>query len=122
LGPVAGAAGLFQQPGAAMIAIFHDDPDKTPIADLRSDAGVVISESAPLPQGLSEQRIPPARYATISHVGPYEQLPEAWTRFKRELSAAGHRSAAGVSCEIYANNPMTTAKEELRTELFVPIA
>jgi AraC family transcriptional regulator len=122
LGPVVGPAGLFQQPGAAMIAIFHDDPDKTPPAELRSDAAVVVSENVQLPAGVTEGRIPAGRYACTLHKGTYEKLPEAWAQFKRELSAAGHRPAPGVSFEIYVNNPMTTAKEQLRTELYVPIA
>jgi AraC family transcriptional regulator len=38
LGELAGAAGLLG-PEAAMLAIYHDDPETTPASELRSEAG-----------------------------------------------------------------------------------
>ena len=123
LGPVAGPAGLFQQPGAVMIALYHDDAGTTPQEQLRSHAGIVLPEDVQLPEGLVEQRTPAGRYATAEHVGPYDQLPDAWARLKDEaVPAGGHRIGARPSYEIYRNNPMTVPKHELRTELYIPIA
>jgi AraC family transcriptional regulator len=123
LGSIAGPAGLFQQPGAVMIAIFHDDPDTTPQDQLRSHAGIVVPENVQLPEGLVEQRTPDGRYAKAEHVGPYEQLPDAWARLKSEaLPTASHRIGARPSYEIYRNDPTHVPKQELRTELYVPIA
>ena len=123
LGAIAGPAGLFRQPGVTMIGIYHDDPETTPQEQLRSDAGIVMPEATPLPDGLVEQRIPAGLYASAVHVGPYEQLADAWARFMGEwLPSSGHRMGAGASYEIYANDPTTVPKEELRTEMFIPIA
>ena len=123
LGAAAGPAGLFRQPGAAMIAIYHDDPDSTPQHQLRSDAAIAIGSDVPLPAGLDEQRLPAGRYACAVHVGPYEKLGDAWARFMGEwLPASGHRLGDGVSYEIYRNNPMQVPKEQLRTEMYVPLA
>ena len=58
LGSIAGPAGLFAQPGAAMIGLYHDDPETTPPEQLRADAGVVIQAAAALPAALTEQRLP----------------------------------------------------------------
>jgi AraC family transcriptional regulator len=122
LSEIARSAGLFRHPGAAMIAVYHDDPDVTPQAELRSDAGIVVPERIPLPEGLGEQRLAAGRYARAEHVGPYEELGEAWDRFKREgLSAGGHRGGAGPSYEIYRNDPTKVAKQDLRTDLYIPI-
>jgi AraC family transcriptional regulator len=106
-----------------MVALFHDDPDTTPADQLRSEAGVVVEEGVPLPDGLTEQKIPAGEYASTIHVGPYEQLGDTWARFMGEwLPASGRRMGPGVSYEIYHNTPMDTPKDQLRTEIRIPLA
>ena len=108
--------------GAQMIAIFHDDPDTTPTEKLRSDAAVSLPQAAKTPNGLIEQRLPAGRYATVVHKGPYEDLPKVWAQLKKEwLPANGHKLAT-PSYEIYLNNPMTTPKPELLTEIYQRLA
>jgi AraC family transcriptional regulator len=122
LGSIVGPAGLFQT-APTMLAVYHDDPDATPPDQLRSDAALVFSEDMTMPEGLVEQRLPEGRYAYAVHVGPYEQLGDAWARFMGEwLPASGHRIGAGMSYEIYRNTPMTAPKHELRTEMYISIA
>ena len=123
LGAIATEARLFEQPGAMMLAIYHDDPDSVPPGKLRSDAAIVLPESLPLPAGLVEQRVPAGRYAALLHVGPYEQLGDAWRRLKHEwLPASGQRPLAAPSYELYLNDPTTVPKHELRTEILMPLA
>ena len=85
LGSLAGPAGLFAQPGAAMIGIDYDDPETTPHDQLRADAGVVVPASAALAAGLTEQRLPPGRYAKVVHT---EATSSSATR-GRGCSASG---------------------------------
>jgi AraC family transcriptional regulator len=121
LGEIAGPAGLFG-PDARMIGVYYDDPDTTPESDLRADAGVTVSESARIPEGLTEVRIPAARMARATHVGGYEGLNESWKRLSGEwLEQSGQRLGDGVSYEIYLNTPMDTPQEKLRTELYIPL-
>ena len=121
LGEIAGPAGLFV-PGAKMIGVYYDDPDVMPEAELRSKAGVTISETAKLPPGLTEVRIPAGRVARMTHVGGYEGLNETWARLTGDwLEKSGQRIGEGVSYEIYVNTPMDTPKEKLRTELYIPL-
>jgi AraC family transcriptional regulator len=123
LGEIAGPAGLFRQPGAAMIAIYHDNPESVPQDQLRSDAGIVVPEDIALPKELAEHHIPAGRYARTVHVGPYEQLGDTWARFMGEwLPNSGHRVGDGASYELYRNDPRSTPKEELQTDLYVPLA
>ncbi|HEY0714177.1 MAG TPA: AraC family transcriptional regulator [Polyangia bacterium] len=106
-----------------MLAIYHDDPETTPEAELRSDAAIVISNDAALPAGLGEQRISGGRYATFVHIGPYEKLGDAWAWLMGQwLPRSGQRVGSGVSYEIYRNTPMDVPKDKLETEIYVPLA
>ena len=121
LGRVAGGAGLFG-PEAAMLAVYHDDPETTPAAELRSEAGIVVSPNANIPAELGERRLPGGRYARTTHRGSYEGLGDTWARFMGEwLPRSGHRMTDGVSYEIYRNTPADTPKENLLTELYIPL-
>jgi len=122
LGEIAHAAGVVAKPGAAMLAIYHDDPETTPPNELRSEAALTFAADAKLPTGLDEQRLPGGRYAHTTHVGPYEELGDVWARFMGEwLPASGERVANSPSYEIYRNTPMDTPKEKLRTDLYIPL-
>ena len=123
LGELAAPARLFERPGAQMVALFYDDPDTTPPDQLRSDAAVVVPREVELPTGLTEQQIAAGDYATTTHIGPYEQLGDTWARFMGEwLPASGRRIGDGVSYEVYHNTPMDTPREQLRTEIRIPLA
>jgi len=123
LGAIAGPAGLLDTPQAAMLALYHDDPEATPPDQLRSDAAVVVPDTSSLPADLVEQRLPAGRYAKTLHVGAYEQLGDVWARFLGEwLPSSGQRIGDGPSYERYLNNPTNTPREQLRTEIYVPLA
>jgi AraC family transcriptional regulator len=122
LAAIAGPAGLLRN-GAMMVAVYHDNPQTTPPAQLRSDAGVVVSDDVHLPTELAERRLPAGRHARTTHIGPYATLADAWSRMMSECtSGRGIRIAAGPCYEIYRNDPSSTRPEELRTDLYVPVA
>ena len=123
LGETAGMAGLIQGK-PTMIALFHDLPEVTPEAELRSDAGIVVPEGAPLPATLGEERLPAGRYACAVHVGPYERVGDAWSRFMGEwLPRSGERMAPDGTCfEVYLNTPADVPQAQLKTELYIPLA
>jgi AraC family transcriptional regulator len=105
--------------GSQMIALFHDDPAVTPSDKLRSDAALTLAANTPTPNGLIEQRVPGGRYAKAIHKGGYEGLPATWDALKKEwLPTSGHKMG-GPSYEVYVNNPMTAAKEDLLTEIYL---
>ena len=123
LGEIAQQHGLFPESDETLVALYYDDPQTTPAAKLRSDAGIIVGEGPALPGGLSEQRLPAGSYASTIFVGPYDQLPDAWRRLMSEwLPQSGHRPAASASYELYLNNPHTAKPEDLRTELRIPLA
>jgi AraC family transcriptional regulator len=121
LGQIAGPANLFG-PESALLGIFHDDPETTPAAELRSEAAIVISEKTKVPSPLGEKRLPAGRYACTIHEGPYEQLGDVWARLMGTwLPQSGHRMTEGLSYEIYRNTPAEVPKEKLLTELYIPL-
>jgi AraC family transcriptional regulator len=123
LGEIAGPAGLYADPAAAMVALYHDDPDSTPAAQLQSDAGLVVSDRTALPPSLGETHIPAGRYARTVHRGPYSELGDVWARFMGEwLPASGHRLGDGASYELYLNNPHGIPSSDYLTELRIPLA
>lgn len=119
---IAGPAGLVR-PGTEMLAVYHDDPETTAEPELRSDAALTVPPDVPIPAGLAEIAIPAGRYAVTTHVGPYEQLGDAWANLMGGwLPRSGYRLGPGVTYEIYRNTPMDTRPDALRTELYLPVA
>lgn len=120
---IASKHALQSRPGTRMIAIFHDDPESTPPAQLRSDAGLSVTPDQKPIEGLSEIEIPEGYYATTIHHGPYENLPQSWAELMGKwLPSSGHRVGTGPSFEVYRNTPMDTKPADLETELYVPLA
>jgi AraC family transcriptional regulator len=106
-----------------LVGIFHDDPRRTPPAQLRSDAGAIVDADAPVPESLAEQRLPAGRYARTDHVGSYAGLGGVWTRLLDEwMPQSGYRVDRGLTFEIYLNTPGTVPEAELRTALYAHIA
>jgi AraC family transcriptional regulator len=121
LGGIAGPAGLFAHAGG-MVAIYHDDPESTPAAELRSDAGLIVPDGIALTSELTEKRIPAGRYAKTTHIGPYDGLGETWGRLMGEwLPSSGHKVGNGPAFEVYVSDMRTTPKEQLRTDLYVSV-
>ena len=123
LGTLAGKARLFDTPVAAMVAIYHDNPRLTPATELRSHAGLIVPSGVVLPAGLSEVHIPAGKYARTTHLGPYPKLGEVWARFMNEwLPQSGYSLGSGPSYERYWNTPMNARPEQLKTDLYLPLA
>jgi AraC family transcriptional regulator len=88
-----------------MVAIYHNDPEVTAADALRSDAGVVIPNGHAKPDGLGEIRLPAGRYARTTHVGPYELLGDAWSRFLGGCRPAVTGSARAAPSRSTATTP-----------------
>jgi AraC family transcriptional regulator len=121
LGPIVSHAGL-RDGKSSLIAIYKDDPAKTPAEKLRSQAGITIASSAKVPPGLKDVRIAGGRYAHAVHAGAYSELGAAWQALQDEtLTRSGNRPRPGPSYEIYRNTPMNAKPDELRTDLYLPL-
>jgi len=122
LAEIAAPAGLFGHPGAVAVAVFHDDAETTPLAELRTSAGVIVPDGCAIPAGLAELRIDGGRYAKATHKGHYAGLSDAWDRLMGGwLPSSGCRALDRPSYEAYRVADHSHP-ESLETDLYLPIA
>lgn len=110
-------AGLFVPVGPA-VAVYYGDPQATfdleigfpamgaPTADIPTAAGVIRASA-----------FPAGPAAVISHVGGFDGLGAAW----QGLVAQAGGTPTGVWIEAYISDPSTTAPDQVRTDLVLPI-
>ena len=55
------------------------------------------------------------------HVGPYETIGQTWGALMAWVAEQG-RAPAGPTWEVYVDDPGEVAPDQLRTELYVPLA
>ena len=122
LGATLGAQGLWPQVHD-MVAVYFDDPDILPPAEWRSLAGVVLAPGVPVPDGLETQVLPGGRHAVVEFNGPYAGLHDAYRWLYGDwLRASGETPREAPAFEVYLNSPMDTAPEDLRTDIYLPLA
>lgn len=120
LGQWLGQSGI---PAGPMVGIYYDDPESTPAAELRSEAGAIVPHDFvnTNPQAHIVD-IPGGTYAVATHVGPYDGLPNAWAEFTGSwLPSSGYTFGDAPGLEIYVNDCMHVPPAEARTELCIPV-
>lgn len=103
------------------LAIYDGDVHET--FDVTVGFEVAQAPEADLAGGdvtIVASHVPAGRYACISHVGPYEEVPHAWGPLLEDV-AAGGAEVAGPVIEVYVSDPRTTAPAQLRTDLLAPV-
>jgi AraC family transcriptional regulator len=109
--------------GKGLVAIYFDDPHKVPEENLRSLAGVIVSDDVDLDvPDLEVATIPAGRYAMTEIDGDYSKLPAAWEGFYGKIFADGLKTKADLCYEKYLNTPMDVSPDKLETELYAPLA
>ena len=122
LGPAAQGTNLLT-PTVTMAGIYYDNPETTPAAQLRSDAGIVVDKLAQIPSGLTEILLDGGRYLHTRHLGSYEGLPGAWAYLREEaMREHGVKRGDGPAYELYANNPGNAAATDLITDIYIPVS
>ncbi len=59
--------------------------------------------------------------AFVMHVGPYQTIGESWQKLMAWIAEQG-RAPAGPTWEVYIDDPQEVAPEQLKTELYIPVA
>jgi AraC family transcriptional regulator len=108
----------------ACVGVFPDDPMKTPEMELRSFAAAMLPPGKGLEHpDLLQMDIPPVECLSGVHLGPYDGLDAAWSEmFSTHLPSFGREASKMAPWEVYLNDCAEVSPEELRTEIWIPLA
>ena len=108
--------------GSLMVAIYEDDPDAVPPADLRSAAGTVVDPGTKIPHDLTERMVPAGRYAIMRYIGPYSSMHAAYLwLYGQWLPSSGEEPRDHPIIEEYLTDPATTPPVDAVTEILLPL-
>ena len=91
-------------PGFYPMAIYYDDPEKTPPEQCRSDIGITFKGKVKRHRGIKTRKMPPMTVATISHKGPGSEFKNTYARLSEWIKKKGYR-ISGCPIEIYSKKP-----------------
>ena len=101
-----------------MAGLYYDDPNAVAAEDLRSHAGVVVAEDAPLPDPADDIPVKGGKFAVLHYKGPYAGLRAAYDHLYGDwLPQSGEEPANAPVMEVYLNSPNDTAPEDLLTDI-----
>ena len=108
--------------GSLMVAIYADDPDAVPVADLRSAAGTVVDPGTEIPHDLVERMVPAGRYAIMRYIGPYSSMHAAYLwLYGQWLPSSGEEPRDHPIIEEYLTDPATTPPVDAVTDILLPL-
>jgi AraC family transcriptional regulator len=105
------------------LGLYYDDPGVTPPEELRSDAGVFVSEDFVTDDPrVHVVDVAGGAYAVGTHVGPYDGLPNAWGEMVGKwLPASGYAFGDAPGLEVYLDDCAKVPPAEVRTEICIPV-
>ena len=111
------------EPDSITIGIYYHDPDTTAVGERRSHACVRVPEKFDqVPDGFEMVDLPEGDVAVGVHRGPYAELHKSYRwLFGEWLPSSGREPAERPPYETYVDDPRTTAPEELRTLICIPL-
>jgi AraC family transcriptional regulator len=105
-----------------MSGIYYDDPNAVPVAELRSQGGIVLADGAAMPEGFDEATTQGGKTAVLTFKGPYAGLKGAYDYlFGMWLPKSGEEAADAPVYENYLNAPADTAPDDLLTQICLPL-
>ena len=126
LGPLVGRlfgelSGYIQQQGQAPagmpLAIYHSMDGKA--VDL--ECALPVASPMAGTDRIQAGELPAGTVATVTHIGPYEKLPETWMALTAWMAAQG-LEGAGAPWEVYVTDPGAEAdSSKWRTDIFFPV-
>jgi AraC family transcriptional regulator len=110
------------KPDLRMIGVYLDDPTIIPEPELKSQAGVAVSDSIGIDAPLLTTRIRGGDYAVLKYKGPYGDMRAAYDWLYGQWLPASECDAADAPIfEEYLNSPRDTPPTELRTDIYLPL-
>jgi AraC family transcriptional regulator len=117
----AGPRGLIGE-DAQVICIYHDDPNITEPAKLRTDVCLSVSSDTEVTGQVGKLTIPSGRYAFARVEVTSDQFGEAWNAVCGDwLPDSGYEPADGLSFEIYHNDHREHPEGKHIVDIVIPV-
>ncbi|MEM1184762.1 MAG: AraC family transcriptional regulator [Planctomycetota bacterium] len=107
--------------------LCFDDPDVTPAERLRYEACMVVDAKAKVKGEVRSKDLAGGTYAVGVHEGSFETIGETYAGLCAQVASeaiSGKQWTLGdpPSMEVYLTDPRKTEPEDLRTEVWMPVA
>ena len=105
----------------SMKGLYYSDPTHVPEDELRSAAGVAVSDGLHVEAPFEAVKTYGGDYAVLHYKGPYADMKWAYEWLYGEWLTQSGREPADAPCmEVYLNNPRDTAPADLLTDICLP--
>ncbi len=106
LGMWAGPRGLYAVPGALSLAVYHDSPETTEEAKLRSSACVTVAPGTEVSGDINLMTIPGGKFAVARFEIKPDQFGAAWDALMGDwFPSSGWQPDDRMCYEVYLNEP-----------------
>lgn len=118
----AGPRGLYAAPGAVTVAVYHDSPETTPVAKLRSSAGLVVAPGTEVSGDINLMTIPGGAFAAARFRIDPDQFGEAWDALMGEwFPSSGYQPDERMCYEVYLDVPERNPEGKFVIEIREPV-
>ncbi len=118
----AGPRGLLKSPETKVIAIYHDDPEITDEAKLRTDACITVPADTKTEGEIGRSCIPAGKYAFAHFEIDVDQYQDAWDAVCGGwLPESGYQPGDGVCYELYHNDPKAHPQGKHIVDICIPV-
>ena len=109
-------------PETKYLGVCHDDPEVTEQSKIRYDASILVNKDVQESGGIGVKTVAPGTYAMAVHKGSYETLHDTYAYICGAWAVENVVELESLPViEMYLNDLDNTPKEELITEIYVPI-
>ncbi|MDE2886917.1 MAG: GyrI-like domain-containing protein [Gemmatimonadota bacterium] len=104
-------------PAGMPLTIYHEmDADR-----LEMECGMPVASPVEGTERVRPGELPAGKVATVTHMGPYEQLGQTWSALMKWMEEEDLQ-AAGAPWEVYVTDPGEEPDQsKWRTDIFFPI-
>ncbi len=118
----AGPRRLLRFPETKVLAIYHDNPDVTPVDKLRADACVTVRKGTRTKRDIGTTTVPGGLFAVAYVEIDPTQYGEAWDRLIGEwMPQSGYQPDDRMCYELYLNDPEKHPEGKHIVEICEPI-
>lgn len=118
----AGPRRLLRFPETKILAIYHDNPDVTPVDKLRADACITVPEGTKTKRDIGAMTVPGGLFAVAHAEIDQTQYGEAWNRLIGEwMPQSGYQPDERMCYELYLNNPNEHPERKHIVDICEPI-